>query len=58
MKNIPKDIRDKIKRNKESVQNVPYCRKANGCRDQLLATRALNSIPEYRRKVKFDGGGV
>lgn len=58
MRNIPKKIKDKIKKNQEFVENVPYCRKAHGCRDQLLATRALNSIPDYRRRVKFDGGGV
>lgn len=58
MRNIPKKITDKIKKNKESEINVPYCRKSTNCRDQLLATRAFNSMPNYRGKIKFDGGGV
>jgi hypothetical protein len=57
MRNIPKKIRNEIKENKEAVENVSSCRN-NNCRDRLIASVALKSIGKYRRRVKFDGGGV
>lgn len=58
MRNIPKRIKDKVKSNKETIENVPYCRGTKDCKDKLLASAALKHISNYRKRVKFDGGQI